>query len=653
MIRGSKTIAVALSILSITSSTTVFASEPVECIKNIEVSAEFTNEEDAEQEFNQLQNARLNARGVKETKLAGSDRYKTAVGVSKAGWSTSNKAILVQGNALADALTVAPLAEEYNVPILLTEKDKLNQDTLNELKRLGVKEITLIGSEGVISEVQSNLLKSQGFKVERIGGIDRIDTSVKVAYKLKDMYKAKGSTQRKTVFVANGTKGLADATSVASPAGMKDAVILYTNGTNLNGIKGYITSSADEVYLVGGTSVISQGVENELKNTTNKKITRLSGTDRKETNAKVVNEFFPHTDVNKVYIAKDGSGNEGELVDALAVGSLAGREKNPVIIASGDLSASQKTLIDKKEIKEVVQVGDGKNATAMKQAVGIINAVAQPEPEDSMRLPNITFTPEQRLYKVEGGEYRVSGQAESFILDAPMYVKYGDKTWGDEESGFGGHTYGTNSQSEYDKCVSHVQNALKTVNYRYEPEWVYMMHYVNGGKADNFVDPILQKKGRKTTYGQWKKSNSAMLSYISSGKLSKKDAEKLMIYNSALAHVERLTKVPTVTVPNGDAWSAYHRIFGGVAQDADSEAYYKLIIADVLGLNAVIMTNDTSNHFDSHLIALPAGNYWWYNGKTVVNKSNSKSPLLQTETFMIHMNGILNAPQFNMNHLWK
>lgn len=597
------------------------------------------------EEFNEVMVARAEERAnVKETKLAGGDRYKTAVNVSKASWSTSSKAILINGTALPDALTATPLAEEYNAPILLTEKNNLNQDTLNELKRLGVKEVTLIGSDGVISEVQANTLKSQGFIVERIGGADRVDTSLKVAYKLKDLYAKKGGTQRKTVFIANGVKGLSDATSVASPAGFKDAVILYTDGTNISSIKSYITSSSDDVYLVGGTSVISSVIENELKTTTNKKITRLNGTDRKDTNAKVVNEFFPNKDINKVYVAKDGSGDEGQLVDALAVGSLAGREKNPVIIASDKLSDSQSKLIDNKEIKEVVQVGEGRNTNVTKQVVGIINAVAQPEPSDGMKLPTINFAKEQNVkfpYKYAGA----SGGVGENVIDGDLYVKFGSPDVGlvSYDRGKFMHTYGSGNQEQYNKSVSYVKDALKSINFRYEPEWVYMQHYFNGGKADSFVDSILKQKGINTTYGQWKNSNKVVIDGIKSKKLSRADAEKLAMYHSATVHVER--KINAKQLSEADdwtAWSAYQVITNKV-KDTDSIAQLRLLVADIIGLNAMIAGGlDTT--LQSECIQL--GNYWWANGKYILNKSNTKIPVLKADDPLMCMDGVFEAPTY-------
>lgn len=553
-------------------------------------------------EFTNQQTARASVRAnVKEIKLAGSDRYKTAVEISKAGWSTASKALIVNGTALPDALCASPLADEYDAPILLTEKDKLNADTLTELKRLGVKEVTLIGGDNVISKAQENQLVSEGFKVERISGIDRYETSLNIANKLKGLYSAKGNTGRKLVFLANGVKGLADATSVSSPAGIKDAVILYTNGTNLNGVKNYIETSCDDVYIIGGTSVISQGVEDELRNTTNKSVKRIAGIDRKDTNAKVINEFFPNEEVSTLYVAKDGMGNESDLVDGLAVGSLASKNNAPVMLASDNLSASQESTLKAKTVSTVAQVGDGKNANPTKQAVGIINAIAQPEAEDNMKLPTINFAKEGNMLMTGLGGYDRPSWNK---IEGNLYVKYGNPNTRP-------HSYGSKNQSQYDAVVNFVKGRLKTINFRLQPDWVYLQHFLNNGNQnldDNYIDPILAKNGIDIRYKDWKSINNYIIIGLQKGIMTREDAEQLCMYNSAVSHV--IHGLKTTDPGDGSPYSAYNYFFEGLA-DCDSRAAGLCLIGDVLGLNT--MVGGSATHQE---VMIRVGNYWWNNGIT-------------------------------------
>lgn len=561
-------------------------------------------------EFTNQQTARASVRAnVKEIKLAGSDRYKTAVEISKAGWSSANKALLVNGTALPDALCSSPLADEYDAPILLTEKDKLNADTLTELKRLGVKEVTLIGGENVISKAQENQLVSEGFKVERIGGSTRYETSLNIANKLKGLYSAKGNTGRKTVFLANGVKGLADATSVSSPAGIKDAVILYTNGTNLNGVKNYIETSCDDVYIIGGTSVISQGVEDELRNTTNKGVKRIAGTTRQDTNAKVINEFFPNKEVSTVYVAKDGMGNESDLVDGLAVGSLASKNNSPVMLASDNLSASQESTLKAKTVSTVAQVGDGKNANPTRQAVGIINAIAQPEAEDNMKLPTINFAKEGNMLMTGLGGYDRPSWNK---IEGNLYVKYGNPNTRP-------HSYGSANQSQYDYVVTFVKDKLKTINFRHSVEWVYLQHFLNNGKQnldDNYIDPILAKNGTDVRYKTWRTDFNYVIIGLQKGIMTVEDAEKLMVYNAVVGHVRRgLTYTDDGT---GSAYSAYDVLYHKKG-DCDANAQLDLIVADIVGLSGMI--GGSSTHQE---VMVKAGNYWWNNGiKPTLNATDN------------------------------
>lgn len=115
--------------------------------------------------------------------LSGSNRYKTAIEVSKKGWDYADNVILVNNSAIADALAATPLADELNAPILLTEKNKLNTETKAEISRLGAKNIYLIGGESVLSE---SLVAQIDGNVYRISGNSREKTALEIAKKFKN-----------------------------------------------------------------------------------------------------------------------------------------------------------------------------------------------------------------------------------------------------------------------------------------------------------------------------------------------------------------------------------------------------------------------------------------------------------------------------------
>jgi len=79
-------------------------------------------------------------------RLQGEDRYKTAIAISTAGWTTSENVVLATGQNFPDALSATPLAKQLNAPILLVGK---TFDSALEAKRrtfLLISRQPLIGS---------------------------------------------------------------------------------------------------------------------------------------------------------------------------------------------------------------------------------------------------------------------------------------------------------------------------------------------------------------------------------------------------------------------------------------------------------------------------------------------------------------------------
>lgn len=314
---------------------------------------------------------------------AGDDRYETAAEVSRLGFEKleDEKAIVLVTGAqdkLVDGLTATPLAAALNggngAPVLLTGNDKIAKPVLDEIERLDAQKVYIVG--GAISEsVEKELKDVHGLKVDRISGDDRYETSMEVANEMVDNQKV----DVKKVFIVGG-KGEADALSAGSVAAKKDEVapILLTNKDKLSkDIKYFIDKKADgsHAYVVGGTSSVSTDVYNEVLDVVESKsrIDRLSGDNRQDTNAKVLETFFKKdgADANKatqVIVAK--SDNKG-MVDALGAGLYAGLNNTPVVLATNNLTEDQEDFLNKttaidKDADSKVIVGNGISSTIAK-----------------------------------------------------------------------------------------------------------------------------------------------------------------------------------------------------------------------------------------------------------------------------------------------
>ena len=261
------------------------------------------------------------ANALMKEEIVGSNRYETAGKVADRMGNYSS-AILVNGDSIADGLAASGLSGKENAPILLVKKDSIPKETLQRLYK--VKKVYIIGKEGAISSRVEKSLNNSGINTKRIGGDDRIGTSLEVSREIGNYSKA---------FLVNGMKGEADAMSVASIAARDKAPIILTNGKD----KPTYKKSGVKYYVVGGNTVMSDSLKSSFS------AERLSGSNRYTTNKVIVKKFYPNTD--KLYFAKGDS-----LVDALTVSPLA--KNNGLALVSEN---SDKSVFYGKD--EIVQVG--------------------------------------------------------------------------------------------------------------------------------------------------------------------------------------------------------------------------------------------------------------------------------------------------------
>lgn len=288
--------------------------------------------------------------------LAGQNRYDTAVKVSSDGWTESDTVFLVNGKAIADALTATPLARLKSAPILLTEKDQLNDLTSREINRLKAKNIVIIGGNNSISKDLEDKLVASGKQVQRISGDDRKDTSKRIAEEVLKIKKVD------TISLVNGYKGLADAISFSPVAGEKTIPIILTDNKGLYSMPEDLkdTSKVSKSYIIGGFESVPRSVASNLSSPE-----RVSGINRSDTNAQIIEKFYPADKLDYVFVSKNGQKNPDELIDGLAVGAYAAKVSSPIVLANGKLSDNQVKALEKKKITNITQVGLGPNSMAV------------------------------------------------------------------------------------------------------------------------------------------------------------------------------------------------------------------------------------------------------------------------------------------------
>lgn len=179
-------------------------------------------------------------------RLSGSDRYKTSMEVYKevTRASGSNEApVLVNGKQFADALSAGPIAAKDKRAIVLTDGHNVD----SRIDKKSDKNIIVGGYTSM----------DNSFAGYRYSGRDRYETSAKIA---------KHFNSPKNALLASGEK-YPDGLAAITLYNKYEGPLLLTRKDSLpKDIKSYISSSdIENVYIIGGTSSVSEKVENTFK----------------------------------------------------------------------------------------------------------------------------------------------------------------------------------------------------------------------------------------------------------------------------------------------------------------------------------------------------------------------------------------------------
>ncbi|MCC2716692.1 leucine-rich repeat protein [Finegoldia magna] len=270
------------------------------------------------------------------TRVAGADRIQTSVEVSKKYYESAETVIIANYEQFADSLSASALSKALKAPILLVKKDQLDSVVAQEIKRLGAKNVIVIGGEKSVDKAKNSLSK---YNLQTIAGSDRYETSAKIA---QEIIKVTGT---KKAVIASG-EVFADALTVAPLANKNNMPILLVQPNNIPKATQEVLKQIEEVIIVGGEKTISKEVENKLPNPT-----RIAGANRYETAKKIYEYGFK--DRSEVNIA-----NGTNFADSLVIGSI----DCPILLAEANEIPEATKQAFKESKFEKVNVFGGENS---------------------------------------------------------------------------------------------------------------------------------------------------------------------------------------------------------------------------------------------------------------------------------------------------
>ena len=283
-------------------------------------------------------------------RLFGDDRYATAIEVSQEAYADGepDTVFIATGTSFADALSAAPAAAVAGGPLLLTPTNALPAAVAAELTRLNPTDVVIVGGTGAVSAAVEAAIEALAFnpEVERVFGDDRYLTSQAIA----DW----AFTTAENAFIATG-QDFPDALAAGPAAANLGGPVILVPG--MAGSADAATLAlldelgVDDVFIAGGTGVVSQAIETQLDGIAGLTVTRLAGENRYETAVAINDASFTTSSV--AYLATGES-----FADALSGGAAAAAAGAPLYVSpSTCLPAEVLESITDREVSTIYLLG--------------------------------------------------------------------------------------------------------------------------------------------------------------------------------------------------------------------------------------------------------------------------------------------------------
>lgn len=283
----------------------------------------------------------------KREAIVGEDRYETMVKVSQKRWEKSEEAVLINSNSMVDAISASPFAYKNDIPMFFIEQGNLNTTIKDELIRLEVENVYLIGGELSIDKFVENSLNELNINTERIAGESGFDTTLLLAKEIMNKNK------KYSIALANKEYGIPNGISFVPIAQRNNIPIIMINEDNEDEVLAFAKENKiEKVYILGNEEQISKSLESKLKKTI-----RINGKDRFDTNKQIIQTFYNDNDLKHVYITKGGIDTQVDFLNTLSISQIAARENAPVILSRDTMDKDLLTFLEDFNVKEISEIG--------------------------------------------------------------------------------------------------------------------------------------------------------------------------------------------------------------------------------------------------------------------------------------------------------
>lgn len=197
----------------------------------------------------------LGSMNIIVTRISGKDRFETSLEVAK-NLGDINGIVVTNAYGFADALSIAPIAADQGMAVILTSSDSLSSDIQTFLNSINYSKSYIIGGTGVVGHSVASQLKN----VTRLSGASRYETNAAVLKQFAD------NLSYDKVYVASG-ENYPDALSGSVLAASNNSPLILVGNSFDPSVISSIQAQHDkynDVVVLGGAAVVSDALINDI-----------------------------------------------------------------------------------------------------------------------------------------------------------------------------------------------------------------------------------------------------------------------------------------------------------------------------------------------------------------------------------------------------
>lgn len=244
-------------------------------------------------------------------------------------------AVLARDDTWIDALASSSLQGAIGAPLLVTPPQELAPEVRSELRRMGVRNVYLMGGPSGLSPAVEQELVGSGYQVERIPGDTALDNALALAGRFLPNAKT-ALLVRGVSGAVDSSRGFVDVLAGGAWAASESMPVLLTDPFQLSvQTREYLEQSqVQKVILVGGRIALGGSVTAELERL-GVEVQRISGPSRFDTAAKIA--ALRATDPKDPSVLLVDGSSERLWVAAFAAALYSTRAAAPILLTDHDV----------------------------------------------------------------------------------------------------------------------------------------------------------------------------------------------------------------------------------------------------------------------------------------------------------------------------